>query len=1198
MGRRFTAAVQFGIRVVCVVGLCLATASVAVAEELETVTVGFENAEKVSAAFGNNAKGEFVTSEELAHSGKYSAKLTYVYPAKGTYPLDEFHAPQVNMTRNMKLGKLNALSFWIRGDKSRNFVFARVVDASGEVFQYKLALLDGGSWVRYSVDFTKPIPETSIWGGNGNRKIDTPIQSVGVEIRSFAQYGDCRPNGVIYLDDLAVVGEKAAVSEPVSQRSGEKRPKGTKILTALSNDQITVDGDLRDWNLSAPAVVNKDTCRVIEGSVRDDRDASAKVYAAFDKNRLFIAADVTDDSLNGPYGGSSIWQNDGIELWLDSRFDSLSNIPQEDDYQIALTYTTKEGTPGVAVYRNDKTVYITSATRIASRKTDRGYIIEASIPLDALTGLTDKKELPLAGLDISLCDSDEGRFSHTFWSASSDGILTEYGVLSLGAVPVAQIEAAYQQKKEKEKTLSKTSAVTAAVQDNKPRPGDPVIGEVKRNAAQVKKFDKFELSIDLGAEYKNPYDPEDISLQAAFRSPSGKMTAVDGFYYEFYNIRICNGESMGKTGQACWKVRFTPTETGRYDYVLSARDGKGRTVKTATSSFDAIPSDSPGFLHVSKQDKHYLEYDTGAPFFGLGYALHLWNTPQAVMFTKMHLNQIAAFGGNYASVNLQTIGGAAFDLEGNPLGVYAQDRAYAFDYVLESAEAQNVYLIPCLVQTRLAMGQFWSGSPFNKRNGGPCEKASEFFTSEKAKQMVKQRFRYTVARWGYSPNLLVWELYNEVNYAECWELNRDAVRDWHVEMASYLKSIDPNQHLVSTSSGSGGMTENAVLESLPQLDCLLPHMYSKDIALSVHDSLGRSSRLGKPVLGGECGMPWPEAGRGGSLDPAGIAFHNDLWASAMSHAAGSILHWWVDTYIEPTQAGRHMRTFKAFADGIRWHAEGFRDIRPVLRPLRSAQSLFEDVSPALQKSWSKAAYDRYSLKGKEIWAKIDPNSVKANFVADVDPNVKLSGLPAMLFGASNATLKGDLVLDVEAPQDTEAVIAFGSVSQEGTTVEVLVNDAVAARIDAADRDGKDNPYADELKGETRVKIPRGKCTLQLRNVGKGWACLSSISLKNYAVEDLSEKVRVYGMQGEHLSIFWLQNTQHTWYRLSIGEKPETIQNTVFELTDLPQGPVTVQWWDTYEGKVFKTETLQTVGGKLSVMPPPFDRDIACKILYH
>ena len=35
---------------------------------------------------------------------------------------------------------------------------------------------------------------------------------------------------------------------------------------------------------------------------------------------------------------------------------------------------------------------------------------------------------------------------------------------------------------------------------------------------------------------------------------------------------------------------------------------------------------------------------------------------------------------------------------------------------------------------------------------------------------------------------------------------------------------------------------------------------------------------------------------------------------------------------------------------------------------------------------------------------IDPNSVKANFVADVDPIFKLSGLPAMLFGASNATL--------------------------------------------------------------------------------------------------------------------------------------------------------------------------------------------------
>lgn len=636
-----------------------------VAEEDETLSIGFENTEKLVPGFANKAKGEFSITDELSRSGKYAGKLSYEFPPKGSYVLDQPHAPYICLYEKTDIGPLKEISFWMKGDKSNNLVFTRIVDAKGERFQYKLGLSGTDNWIRYAIDFSKPIPACAHWGGDNNGKIDYPVKTVGVEIRSYAQYGECRPNGIVYFDDISITAEKIEPGKSGSSSSADSagtsvRPasiKGLKIFTSLPNDKISIDGDLGEWNKSEPAILSKDTCKVIEGTVKNDQDASAKIYSAFDDNYLFFAAEVADDSVLGPYSGHGIWQNDGIELWLDCRFDTLSSVPLEDDYQIALSFTTKEGRPGIEVYRNEKTAYINGASKVASKKSGDGYVIEAAIPLDALLGITDKKNLPIIGFDVSLCDNDGKSFSHMFWSGSRDGALTEYGILSLGKLPPDQVDAAYQRKKEMEKAFA--SSVTATTtQDNKPRPGPPAFGKVSKNAPAVKQFDKFELTIDLGAEYKNPFDPDDISLQAVFTPPSGKLTVIDGFYYQFYSTRISNkAERIEKQGSPTWKVRFTPTEPGVYKYSLTLRDSQGRTAKTEPDSFESTPSDLPGFLRVSKKDRLYLEYDSGKPFFGLGYALHLWNTPNTLMFNKMHINQIAAFGGNYTSINLQTIGG-------------------------------------------------------------------------------------------------------------------------------------------------------------------------------------------------------------------------------------------------------------------------------------------------------------------------------------------------------------------------------------------------------------------------------------------------------------------------------------------------------------------------------------------------------------
>ena len=56
------------------------------------------------------------------------------------------------------------------------------------------------------------------------------------------------------------------------------------------------------------------------------------------------------------------------------------------------------------------------------------------------------------------------------------------------------------------------------------------IGKVASSASQVPQYGQLELVVDLGATYENPFDPDEVRLDADFTSPSGKAHRVPGFF--------------------------------------------------------------------------------------------------------------------------------------------------------------------------------------------------------------------------------------------------------------------------------------------------------------------------------------------------------------------------------------------------------------------------------------------------------------------------------------------------------------------------------------------------------------------------------------------------------------------------------------------------------------------------------------------
>jgi len=174
----------------------------------------------------------------------------------------------------------------------------------------------------------------------------------------------------------------------------------------------------------------------------------------------------------------------------------------------------------------------------------------------------------------------------------------------------------------------------------------------------VAKYDKQEITFNVATSARNlqlPFDSSPpsgvdagigLSVDAVFTSPTGKVWNQPGFYYQVFDDQTKGGaEWFYPTGQAVWKVRFAPDETGTWQYSIKAQDVSG-TVQTTTHSFTVTASTSHGFIRASETDSRYFEFSDGTYFPALGinaaYNEVQWTNPTAnqTYFQKLGNNGI------------------------------------------------------------------------------------------------------------------------------------------------------------------------------------------------------------------------------------------------------------------------------------------------------------------------------------------------------------------------------------------------------------------------------------------------------------------------------------------------------------------------------------------------------------------------------
>ncbi len=109
--------------------------------------------------------------------------------------------------------------------------------------------------------------------------------------------------------------------------------------TAYRAENVVLDGNLDEWNLSSPIVMDDITQLVRDGHFwNGPDDLSAKVYIAWDETYLYIAADVTEDSVFGAIETLPLDGEDNFEIYISTNpaDDPLRTEYAANDFKVFL----------------------------------------------------------------------------------------------------------------------------------------------------------------------------------------------------------------------------------------------------------------------------------------------------------------------------------------------------------------------------------------------------------------------------------------------------------------------------------------------------------------------------------------------------------------------------------------------------------------------------------------------------------------------------------------------------------------------------------------------------------------------------------------------------------------------------------------------------------------------------------------------
>ncbi len=517
--------------------------------------------------------------------------------------------------------------------------------------------------------------------------------------------------------------------------------------------------------------------------------------------------------------------------------------------------------------------------------------------------------------------------------------------------------------------------------------------EIKEHDREVGKYEKLEIGLLHNEAYTNPYNPNEVSVEAEFTSPSGLKYDLFGFYYQDFTR---TAEDWIPIDTDCpWRLRFAPMELGDWTYTVKIVANGITTHQSEEKSFECVESENPGPLKIADNNR-YLEFENGESFFGIAQdlrgAVNLTGRPifwpdctenggdgnndlncnywcynrNTLIQHKEHISEFKSNGGNLVRLWMEP---HTYEIEWDELGNYDphQNRAFDFDELVEHAADNDVYIhlvtrgITSLYHSDSfgqegGEGSGWWLNPYHKDLGLPMP--VDFFLNGTAIDIYKRRIRYIISRWGYSTAIASYSLLNEpefLNHAcephdgnnpcgpsyQPYPANRTHIFAWFRNIGEYIKELSFYPKMLTIDYATASPDETINGEEI--IDYTNTHLYSRDVNQNYQFGFELNyqyNKWDKPAA-------ITESGQGGCFiaDGREIDYHNVIWSTGLSgQFSTNFLYGSIIKFNQPCYGKGSCKylPFVKFMEG-----EKFNDIDFVYEPISNASAAYDEVQDEL-----------------------------------------------------------------------------------------------------------------------------------------------------------------------------------------------------------------------------------------------------------
>lgn len=710
----------------------------------------------------------------------------------------------------------------------------------------------------------------------------------------------------------------------------------------------------------------------------------------------------------------------------------------------------------------------------------------------------------------------------------------------------------------------------------------------------IRQYETLEIILPIQDEYTNPYDPDLVNIVATFRSPNGDEIEVPAFYMELFDDfctpNRCDSEDLRPNGETEWRVRFTPTVIGEWEYRVTGTVSNQPVTITNPRTFTVEENpNAAGFIRIAENEQ-YFQFENGEPYFPIGHTLAWsWDDGGGLYQYITWLDELAAAGANFARINIDVPWFIGLEW-GSPPGRYNEEGqlgAWRFDQIVNAAAERGIYLqvtliwhqafreytgLPVNVPTdppRPNINADFDNHPYNSTLGGNLTGPGDILFNSLAQSWLQRRIRYIMARWAYSPTIFAWEIVDSIDRIAAFSSERDEA--WLLSLSDTIRAFDPNNHLLTV----GTRTFLPTIQNSPAVDFSQAVFFQSrpiepaldQTALTFQTIAGANALTDRPLLITEFSLnPWFEPA---ADDPTGVHIRNTLWTSVMMGASGAAMPYWWDTYLHPNALYSLYTPLSLFIEGIQWNELD-------MQPIDAALVMPDDVE------YEPIVLDDFNPQFRSA---SPPDTIYTVTRDGAAPPTSL--MSSYLYGQRyNTANTQPEVFRIAPPVNTTMTVELRGVSGSADArLVITIDDVTALAIDLS---------AGTSATTFSIPLQAGPHTVIFNNTGEDFLQLDSITIEAYRSP---LRVLALGDIANGTVLAWIHHSDYTWDTVAADQSITPIESTL-TLPNMPAGTYRVEFWDTFSGNVVGEDQITLAvetDGTLEVPLLPVNTQLALRV---